>query len=102
MSLTFGGATERQWTTQPFWGLFLCSNLRSKVQGLTFTVFFTAGKLTWKGIKVPILCITSTLMQFYDSRLPVLRSKCPLASILLQAIKTCRQARPPGYLMHFS
>ena len=33
---------------------------------------------------------------------PVLWSKWPLASILLQAIKTCRQACPPGYLMHFS
>ena len=33
---------------------------------------------------------------------PVLWSKCPLASSLLQAIKTCRQACPPGYLMHFS
>ena len=42
-----------------------------------------------------------TLMQFYDSRPPVLWSKWPLASSLLQAIKTCRQACPPGYLMHF-
>ena len=33
---------------------------------------------------------------------PVLWSKWPLASSLLQAIKTCRQACPPGYLMHFS
>ena len=43
-----------------------------------------------------------TLMLIYDSRLPVLWSKWPLASSLLQAIKTCRQACPPGYLMHFS
>ena len=43
-----------------------------------------------------------TLMQFYDSRKPVLWSKWPLASSLLQAIKTCRQACPAGYLMHFS
>ena len=33
---------------------------------------------------------------------PVLWSKWPLASSLLQAIKTCRQACPPGYLLHFS
>ena len=33
---------------------------------------------------------------------PVLWSKWPLASSLLRAIKTCRQACPPGYLMHFS
>ena len=33
---------------------------------------------------------------------PVLWSKWPLASSLLHAIKTCRQACPPGYLMHFS
>ena len=33
---------------------------------------------------------------------PVLWSKWPLASSLQQAIKTCRQACPPGYLMHFS
>ena len=43
-----------------------------------------------------------TLMQFYDSRPPVLWSKWPLASSLLHAIKTCCQACPPGYLMHFS
>ena len=41
-----------------------------------------------------------TLMQFYDSRPPVLWSKWPLASSLLQAIKTCHQACLPGYLMH--
>ena len=45
---------------------------------------------------------SSTLMQFYDSRPPVLWSKWPLASSLLQAIKTCRQACPPSYLLHFS
>ena len=45
---------------------------------------------------------SGTLMQFYDSRPPVLWSKWALASSLLQAIKTCRQACPPGYLMHFS
>ena len=44
----------------------------------------------------------NTLMQFYDSHFPVLWSKWPLASSLLQAIKTCRQACPPSYLMHFS
>ena len=33
---------------------------------------------------------------------PVLWSKWLLASSLLQAIKTCHQACPPGYLMHFS
>ena len=33
---------------------------------------------------------------------PVLWSKWPLASSLLQATKTCHQACPPGYLMHFS
>ena len=33
---------------------------------------------------------------------PVLWSKWPLASSLLQAIKTCHQACPPGYLMYFS
>ena len=33
---------------------------------------------------------------------PVLWSKWRLASSLLQAIKTCHQACPPGYLMHFS
>ena len=33
---------------------------------------------------------------------PVLWSKWPLASSLLQAIKTCRQACQPSYLMHFS
>ena len=48
------------------------------------------------------IAIVGTLMQFYDSRPPVLWSKWPLASSLIQAIKTCRQACPPGYLMHFS
>ena len=43
-----------------------------------------------------------TLMQFYDSRPPVLWSKWPLASSLLQAIKICRQACPPSILMRFS
>ena len=33
---------------------------------------------------------------------PVLWSKWPLASSLLQAIKTCPQACPPSYLLHFS
>ena len=33
---------------------------------------------------------------------PVLWSKSSLASSLLQAIKTCHQACPPGYLLHFS
>ena len=44
--------------------------------------------------------IRYTLMQFYDSRPTVLWSKWPLASSLLQAIKTCRQACSTGYLMH--
>ena len=43
-----------------------------------------------------------TLMPVYHCNKPVLWSKWPLASSLLQAIKTCRQACPPGYLMHFS
>ena len=43
-----------------------------------------------------------TLMPVYHCHKPVLWSKWPLASSLLQAIKTCRQACPPGYLMHFS
>ena len=49
-----------------------------------------------------VLASLSTLMQFYDSRPPVLWSKWLLASSLLQAIKTCRLACPPGYLLHFS
>ena len=43
-----------------------------------------------------------TLMPVYHCHKPVLWSKWPLASSLLQAIKTCGQACAPGYLMHFS
>ena len=64
--------------------LFLCS--------FDFTKYFS------NFLIVPVL----TLMQFYDSRPPVLWRKWPLASSLLQAIKTCRQACPPGYVLHFS
>ena len=46
--------------------------------------------------------VTCTLMALSHCHKPVLWSKWPLASSLLQAIKTCRQACPPGYLMHFS
>ena len=49
-----------------------------------------------------LIFIRSTLMALSHCHKPVLWSKWPLASILLQAIKTCRQACPPGYLMHFS
>ena len=45
---------------------------------------------------------STTLMAISHCHKPVLWSKWPLASSLLQAIKTCRQACPPGYLMHFS
>ena len=41
-------------------------------------------------------------MPVYHCHKPVLWSKWPLASSLLQAIKICRQACPSGYLMHFS
>ena len=43
-----------------------------------------------------------TLMPVYHCHKPVLWNKWTLASSLLQAIKTCRQACPPGYLLHFS
>ena len=52
----------------------------------------------FKSNKLPIL----THMLVYHCHKPVLWSKWPLASSLLQAIKTCPQACPPGYLMHFS
>ena len=47
-------------------------------------------------------CHWATLMPVYHCHKPVLWSKWPLASSLLHTIKTCRQACPPGYLMHFS
>ena len=52
--------------------------------------------------------IITCQLEYIHSRLiclggvPVLWSKWPLTSSLLQAIKTCCQACPPGYLMHFS
>ena len=55
---------------------------------------------TLLGATNKLILLVPTLMQFYDSRPPVLWSKWPLASSLLHAIKTCRQACPPGYLMH--
>ena len=45
--------------------------------------------------------VVHTLMALSHCHKPALWSKWPLASSLLQAIKTCRQACPPGYLMHF-
>ena len=61
-------------------------------------------KLTWKIWRISALrvFIVHTLMPVYHCHKPVLLSKWPLASSLLQAIKTCRQACSPGYVMRFS
>ena len=60
---------------------------------------FKLGKATTY-LKVCV-ATASTLMALSHCHKPVLWSKWPLASSLLRAIKTCRQACPPGYLMHF-
>ena len=66
-------------------------------------------KDAWKFDQQNDITVFFHLKSYYDLTLPadlfggvpVLWRKWPLASSLLQAIKTCRQACPPNYLLHF-
>ena len=93
----------RNWLSDPITDFFFTSftTLRLHCSGSCGTAFFL---MLFTGH----FCKMVYVKKFVHSRLkylggvPVLWCKWPLASSLLQAIKTCRQACPPGYLMHFS